>query len=36
MPDDEHFVGLLHLGRPVQEQRPPERLPADQVIEFLG
>jgi nitroreductase len=35
MPDDEHFVGLLHLGRPVQEQRPPERLPADQVIDFL-
>jgi nitroreductase len=35
IPDDEHFVGLLHLGTPVQEQRPPERLPADQVIEFL-
>jgi nitroreductase len=35
MSDDEHFVGLLHLGTPVQEQRPPERLPADQVIEFL-
>jgi nitroreductase len=33
--DDERFVGLLHLGKPVQEQRPPERLPADQVIEFL-
>ena len=35
MPEDERFVGLLHLGRPVQEQRPPDRLPADQVIEFL-
>jgi nitroreductase len=35
MTDDEHFVGLLHLGTPVQEQQPPERLPADQVIEFL-
>jgi nitroreductase len=35
IPDDERFVGLLHLGQPVQEQRPPERLPADQVIEFL-
>ena len=33
--DDERFVGLLHLGTPVQEQRPPERLPVDQVIEFL-
>jgi len=35
MSDDERFVGLIHLGAPVQEQRPPERLPADQVIEFL-
>ena len=35
MADDERFVGLLHLGEPVQEQKPPERLPADQVIEFL-
>jgi nitroreductase len=35
IPDDERFIGLLHLGRPVQEQRVPERLPLDQVIEFL-
>jgi nitroreductase len=35
LPEDERFVGLLHLGPPVQEQRAPERLPADQVIEFL-
>jgi nitroreductase len=35
MPENERFVGLLHLGRPVQEQKPPERLPADQVVEFL-
>ena len=34
-PEGERFVGLLHLGTPVQEQRAPERLPADQVIEFL-
>jgi nitroreductase len=34
--EDERFVGLLHLGRPVQEQRAPERLPADQVSEFLA
>jgi nitroreductase len=33
--EDERFVGLLHLGTPVQEQRAPERLPAGQVIEFL-
>jgi nitroreductase len=33
--DDERFVGMIHLGTAVQEQRPPERAPADQVIEFL-
>lgn len=33
--EDEAFIGLLHLGRGVQEQRPPERAPADQVVEFL-
>jgi nitroreductase len=31
----ERFVGLIHLGQPVQEQRPPERAPAEQVVEFL-
>jgi len=35
LPDDERFVALLHLGEPVQERRPPERAPADQVVEFL-
>ena len=35
MPEGERFVGLIHLGTPVQEQKPPERLPADQVVEFL-
>jgi nitroreductase len=35
MAEDEQFVGLLHLGPPVQEQKPPERLAADQVVEFL-
>jgi nitroreductase len=34
LPDDERFVGLLHIGHPVQEQQPPER-PAEQVAEFL-
>ena len=30
--DEERFVGLLYLGRPIQEQRPPERpAPADTV-----
>jgi nitroreductase len=35
MPEDERFIGLLHLGHPVQEQRVPERLPPEQVVEFL-
>jgi nitroreductase len=30
LPDSERFVGLLHIGRPKQEQRAPERpLPAE-------
>ena len=32
---NERFVALIHLGQPVQEQRPPERAPAEQVVEFL-
>jgi nitroreductase len=35
LPDGERFIGLLHLGRPVQEQRVPERAPPEQVVEFL-
>ena len=35
LPENERFVGLIHLGPPVQEQRPPERAPAAQVVEFL-
>jgi nitroreductase len=35
LPENERFVGLLHLGTPVQEQQAPERKAADQVIEFL-
>ena len=31
----ERFVGLLHLGTPVQERRPPEREPAASVAEYL-
>jgi nitroreductase len=34
LPDDERFVGLLHIGHPVQQQKPPER-PPEQVAEFL-
>ena len=33
--EDEHLIGLLHLGPARQEQRPPERAPARDVISFL-
>jgi len=32
---NERFVGLLHLGTPVQDQRAPEREPAGAVVEYL-
>jgi nitroreductase len=33
--DDEHALALLHLGPARQEQRPPERAPAEDVIAYL-
>jgi nitroreductase len=33
--DDERAIGLLHLGTARQEQRPPERAPAEDVIAYL-
>ena len=33
--DDEHAIGLLHLGPPRQDQRTPERAPADDVVRWL-
>jgi nitroreductase len=33
--EEERFVSLLHLGEPVQEQRPPERAPAVDYVTFL-
>jgi nitroreductase len=36
MPDDERFVGLLHLGHPRQQKEPPERPPIEQSTEFLA
>jgi nitroreductase len=33
--DDEHAIGLLHLGPARQEQRPPERAPSRDVVSFL-
>ncbi len=35
LPDRERFVGMLYLGRPVQEQRPPERQPALDTVTYL-
>ena len=35
LPDDERFVGLLHLGHPIQEQRPPARPPAAATVTYL-
>jgi nitroreductase len=35
MGDDEHAIALLHLGPARQEQRPPERVPASEVVSYL-
>jgi nitroreductase len=35
LPDDEHFVALIHLGWPRQEKTPPERAPAADVVSYL-
>jgi nitroreductase len=35
IPAGERFVGLLHLGRAVQDQKPPERAPVHEIAEFL-
>ncbi len=31
----ERFIGLIHLGKPVQDQRAPAREPAESVVEYL-
>lgn len=33
--DDEHVLGLLHLGTPRQEPRAPQRAPLAEVVEYL-
>jgi nitroreductase len=35
VPPDERFVGLIHLGTPVQEQRVPARVPAGETVTYL-
>jgi len=35
LPDDERFVGLLHLGPARQEKQPPDRPPVEQTTTYL-
>jgi nitroreductase len=35
LPNDEHFVGLLHLGRARQSADVPDRDPPDQYVQYL-
>jgi nitroreductase len=35
IPDDEHVLGLLHLGHPRQQPRVPERAPVAAVASYL-
>lgn len=35
LPDDERFVGLLHLGRAIGEKPPPERPPVSETVTYL-
>ncbi len=35
IPPEERFVALVHLGRPRQERRPPERLAPAEVVTYL-
>ncbi len=34
--DDEQFVGLIHLGRPVSDPAPKPREPAEAYVDFLA
>ena len=36
IPDDEHVLGLLHLGHARQEPRVPERTPVEAVVTYLA
>ena len=35
IPDDEHVLGLIHLGPPRQEREPPERLSPAGYVSYL-
>jgi nitroreductase len=36
VPDGEHVLGLLHLGRPRQEKEPPARAPSAEYVTYLA
>jgi nitroreductase len=36
VPDGERAIGLIHLGRPRQERRPPERAPSGDYVTYLA
>ncbi len=35
VPEDEHVIGMLHLGYARQQQRVPERAPVEDVVSYL-
>jgi nitroreductase len=35
LPDEQHFVGLLHIGHPKQEQAAPERPAPGEIVTYL-
>ena len=35
VPEDERVLALIHLGRPRQEKRPPERAPSGDYVTYL-
>ena len=35
VPDDERVLGLIHLGEPRQEKKPPDRAPSGEYVTYL-
>ena len=35
VPDEERVLGLIHLGQPRQERKPPERAPSGDYVTYL-
>ena len=33
--EDERFVSLIHLGRPIQDKEPPDRAPVGEIATYL-